>query len=137
MLLLLLLLLLLFSSFDYLANLIGFLSKKKFGHLILKLKTFNFFSLCYFLNRIVVRSQKFKNNLTVGEVKSDNNYTSTYFFNSYHMVPPHMCNNFPFGRWCCFTRHEICLYRNVLVEGHLKARVVTGPPWPEFFFLYI
>ena len=87
MLLLLLLLLLLFSSFDYLANLIGFLSKKKFGHLILKLKTFNFFSLCYFLNRIVVRSQKFKNNLTVGEVKSDNNYTSTYFFNSYHMVP--------------------------------------------------
>ena len=59
--------------------------------MILKHKTFNFFSLCYFLYRIVVRSQKFKKNLKVCEVKSDNNCTSTYFFNSYYIVHPLTC----------------------------------------------
>ena len=42
---------LLFFFFYYFAKLIGFLSKKDIGHIILKHKTFNSFSLCYILKR--------------------------------------------------------------------------------------
>ena len=51
MLFLLLLLCFTFFFFYYFAKLIGFLSKKDIGHIILKHKTFNSFSLCYILKR--------------------------------------------------------------------------------------